>query len=131
MKKGFTLVELIIVVIIIGVLASIALPQYTTAVERAKVGKAKSVLGLIVSAEKMYAAEHNNAFVACANEAAVTTSLGTYIDVANSMADPEWTYIAAATGTATATRVGGGTAYTGKTVTLDVSGTYAGDHPLK
>jgi prepilin-type N-terminal cleavage/methylation domain-containing protein len=74
-QKGFTLVELMIVVIIVGILAAVAIPMYQGATERAKASEAVAALGTIRGAMRVYYAEHgtyvNAAFV---DNAQVTVS---------------------------------------------------------
>jgi len=58
-RKGFTLVELMIVVAIIGILAAIAIPNFLQFRLKAKTSEAKSNLGAIRSTEIAYFAEWN------------------------------------------------------------------------
>ena len=53
-KKGFTLIEILVVVLIIGVLAAIALPSYMRSVERSRATGPMTNLGSIAKAQKAY-----------------------------------------------------------------------------
>lgn len=56
-QSGFSLIELMIVVAIIGILASIAIPNYQKFVRKSRQSEAKSTLEAIYTAEKAYQGE--------------------------------------------------------------------------
>lgn len=58
-KTGFTLTEILVVVIIIGILSTLALPMLVKTLEKARVGEAVSNLNLIRTGEKIYFLEYN------------------------------------------------------------------------
>lgn len=59
MQKGFTLIELMIVIAIIGILAAIALPAYQDYTKRSRVSEGLSLAGGVKSALTEYYASNN------------------------------------------------------------------------
>ena len=77
-KKGFTLIELMIVVAIIGILAAIAIPKFAELIRKSSEGASKGNLGALRSAMSIYYGDLEGSYPA--NVAALTIS-GKYMTV--------------------------------------------------
>jgi len=59
-KSGFTLVEILIVVVILGILAAIVIPQFTEASTEAKTSSLRTDLQTVRSQIELYKIQHND-----------------------------------------------------------------------
>jgi len=59
-KKGFTLVEILIVVVILGILAAVVIPQFTEASTEAKTSSLCTDLQTMRSQIELYKVQHND-----------------------------------------------------------------------
>ena len=65
-KEGYTLAEIIMVIIIVVIAASIAIPSYRKSVLNSRDREAKAMLRLIREAERVYRLEFNT-YIDCSN----------------------------------------------------------------
>src|SRR3954452_21630334 len=61
-KNGFTIVELLLVVIIVGILATIAIPRFADTKDKAYVAQMKSDLRNLATYEEQYAADNGGSY---------------------------------------------------------------------
>lgn len=59
-KSGFTLVEILVVVVVLGILAAIVIPQFTPAATEAKTSRICSDLQVMRLAIELYEVQHND-----------------------------------------------------------------------
>ena len=118
MKKGYTLVEILTVVVILAVLATLVLPRFTGQSERAVVAEAVSMLSAIRQAEASFFLEN----------AGYTSDLTPAGPLDVEISGTRFTYTADVAGTASATRALSGCV--GRTIVLTIDGTFSGTHPF-
>jgi prepilin-type N-terminal cleavage/methylation domain-containing protein len=111
-KKSFTLMEMLVVIIIIGILAALALPGFGVTKERVLDREAKANLALIQAAEKIYRMEAGVYYPSSGSESNIV-NINTFLRVNLPTGGLSWSY---ATDTAstqiTATRVPSGRVWT-------------------
>ena len=112
MKKGFTMLELIVVIIIIGILGTLGFTQYARVVEKGRSAEAKVLLGQVRSAQEAYRLESGGYTIAMGDLAvdSPTSCTATHyfrysVTVANSATATRCTTTGAAGGKAPASSV--------------------------
>ena len=96
-RKGFTLIELIMVTIILGILAAVAIPRYMTSVEKAEAAAEDAVISAIKAGLETYATEQlldngRRSWPTNPWEALDTKPVGYTTDADDADVDGEWTY---------------------------------------
>lgn len=127
-RKGFTLIELMIVVAIIGILAAIAIPKFADLINKSKEGATKGALSSVRSALQVYYGDNEGWFPA--DDLSVLTLNGKYINAIPVAKLPTTGHADAnvVTTYSTATAAGVYTVTAGSTTTWDSGGWgYAND----
>ena len=62
-RAGFTLVELLVVILLIGILTAFGVPQYMKSMENSKAEDAASMANMVATANRMYALNNGNTFL--------------------------------------------------------------------
>ena len=86
-QAGFTLIEILIVVILLGILATIIIPQVSVSSDDAKLNAVKTNLANMRSAIELYYYQHNNKFPGALDETSEGTATSSDSDAASAFVE--------------------------------------------
>ena len=100
-RRGFTLVEMIVTCLMIGILASFAIPQYLKTVETSKADDAVATVNMIGTTNRMFALDHSGFYVSgqfsatcdsgtCPTSVTATRTTACELVWCNYLADQNW-----------------------------------------
>ncbi len=142
--KGFTLIELMIVIAIIGILAAIAIPMYRAQSCKAKLTEVTNAMSHIASAVGAYYNENGELPNSLGNAAAIQNTLGVNVDptVLTRIGSVAWNRTGTAgadagnitvtlASAASGALAGCPTTVTGQTIILSTQTNIAADDPIR
>jgi prepilin-type N-terminal cleavage/methylation domain-containing protein len=95
-RRGFSLLEIFVVVLVLALLAGLSVPMYTRTLESSKAEDASGIVRMIATTNRMFALDHKGAFAnggltnACGTDCAAAGNTGCALVACRYLAADDW-----------------------------------------